>query len=69
MRRLGVDLLIQPEEDVSEDKETDQMQRAVVIPSVYRCVGAGSMLPDGLGFYVLQEATLIFTFLLCLIRF
>lgn len=35
MRRLGVDLLIQPEEDVSEAKETDQIQqRAVVSQSV-----------------------------------
>ena len=31
MRRLGVDLLIQPEEDVSEAKETDQIQQRAVV--------------------------------------
>jgi len=31
MRRLGVDLLIQPEEDVSDTKETDQIQQRAVV--------------------------------------
>ncbi|KAG0584535.1 hypothetical protein M758_3G217100 [Ceratodon purpureus] len=38
MRRLGVDLLIQPEEDVPETKETDQIQqRAVVNDECPKC--------------------------------
>ena len=45
MRRLGVDLLIQPEEDVPKAKETDQIQqRAVVSQSGHHGNGSSSVL-------------------------
>lgn len=34
MRRLGVDLLIQPEEDAPKIKETDQIQQRAVVSQI-----------------------------------